>query len=200
MSDYNAIRNTISLYCIALDNKDWTLLEKVFAKDVVAIYPFNDEPILGVDALSKRIQQRWVYSSRSYQNVQSFLDGWLDFRRPLQSWLSALISFERSFTDTYHRLKPVTTQHALTTQHLVVNATSANATTYFTGVHLGRGKWEGQLVTAYGKYVDELICVPAAQTHNAEIEAGASGLWKISKRTVTFFGRVGEEGVMEGEG
>jgi hypothetical protein len=56
--DYNAIRNTISLYCIALDTKDWALLEKVFEKDVVAIYPFNDEPILGVDALSKRIQQR----------------------------------------------------------------------------------------------------------------------------------------------
>lgn len=56
--DYNAIRNTIALYCIALDKKDWALLEKVFEKDVVANYPFNDEPILGVDALSKRIQQR----------------------------------------------------------------------------------------------------------------------------------------------
>lgn len=56
--DYNAIRNTISLYCIALDTKDWNLLNKVFVKDVVAAYPFNDEPILGVDALSKRIQGR----------------------------------------------------------------------------------------------------------------------------------------------
>lgn len=56
--DYDAIRNTIALYCIALDNKNWTLLEKVFEKDGIAIYPFNDEPILGVDALSKRIQQR----------------------------------------------------------------------------------------------------------------------------------------------
>lgn len=56
--DYNAIRNAISLYCIALDTKDWPLLEKVFTKDVFAQYPFNDEPILGVDALSKRIQQR----------------------------------------------------------------------------------------------------------------------------------------------
>lgn len=56
--DYNTIKNVISLYCIALDNKDWPLLERVFEKDVVARYPFNDEPILGVDALSKRIQQR----------------------------------------------------------------------------------------------------------------------------------------------
>ncbi|THW31623.1 hypothetical protein D6D21_10655 [Aureobasidium pullulans] len=108
--DYNAIRNAISLYCIALDTKDWPLLEKVFTKDVFAQYPFNDDPILGVDALSKRIQQR---------------------------------------------LKPVTTQHALTTQHLIITTSSssptAKATTYFTGVHLGRGKWEGQQVTAYGK-------------------------------------------------
>lgn len=56
--DYNAIRNVISLYCIALDNKNWPLLERVFDEDVVARYPFNDEPILGVGALSKRIQQR----------------------------------------------------------------------------------------------------------------------------------------------
>lgn len=54
-------------------------------------------------------------------------------------------------------------------------------------------------MTAYGKYVDELVCVPAAEAVGAEVEAGASGVWKISKRTVTFFGRVGEEGVMEGE-
>ncbi|THY51516.1 hypothetical protein D6C97_06669 [Aureobasidium pullulans] len=90
--DYNAIRNAISLYCIALDTKDWPLLEKVFTKDVFAQYPFNDEPILG--------------------------------------------------------------------------------------------------------YVDELVCV---EGDAAEMEAGASGTWKISKRTVTFFGRVGEEGVMTGE-
>ncbi|KAI4722436.1 hypothetical protein E4T48_01334 [Aureobasidium sp. EXF-10727] len=154
--DYNAIRNVISLYCLALDNKDWPLLERVFARDVVARYPFNDEPILGVDALSKRIQQR---------------------------------------------LKPVTTQHALTTQHLLLDTVSAKATTYFTGVHLGRGKWTGQQVTAYGKYVDELICVSEEEARNTktETEAGASGVWKIQSRTVTFFGRVGEEGVMEGE-
>ncbi|CAD0107243.1 unnamed protein product [Aureobasidium uvarum] len=152
--DYNAIRNVTSLYCIALDNKDWSLLERVFAKDVVAKYPFNDEPILGVDALSKRIQQR---------------------------------------------LKPVTTQHALTTQHLLLDTATAKTTTYFTGVHLGRGKWAGQQVTAYGKYVDELICVSEAEAMDTDMEAGASGIWKIQSRTVTFFGRVGEEGVMEGE-
>lgn len=64
---------------------------------------------------------------------------------------------------------------------------------------MGRGKWEGQQVTAYGKYVDELLCVSAIEVEDAEVEAGASGVWKIKSRTVTFFGRVGEEGVMEGE-
>lgn len=99
-----------------------------------------------------------------------------------------------------YRLKPVTTQHALTTQHLLLDTTTAKATTYFTGVHLGRGKWQGQQVTAYGKYVDELICVSANEVGDTETEAGASGIWKIKSRDVTFFGRVGEEGVMEGEG
>lgn len=99
-----------------------------------------------------------------------------------------------------YRLKPVTTQHALTTQHLLLDGTTAKATTYFTGVHLGRGRWEGQQVTAYGKYVDELLCVSATEAGNSEIEAGASGVWKIKSRTVTFFGRVGEEGVMGGNG
>lgn len=91
----------------------------------------------------------------------------------------------------------MTTQHALTTQHLIITTSSssptAKATTYFTGVHLGRGKWEGQKVTAYGKYVDELVCI---EGDAVETEAGATGIWEISKRTVMFFGRVGEEGVM----
>lgn len=55
-------------------------------------------------------------------------------------------------------------------------------------------------MTAYGKYVDELICVSANEVGDTETEAGASGIWKIKSRDVTFFGRVGEEGVMEGEG
>lgn len=87
----------------------------------------------------------------------------------------------------------------MTTQHLLLDGATAKTTTYFTGVHLGRGKWDGQQVTAYGKYVDELICVSASEAEDTEIEAGASGIWKIKSRTVTFFGRIGEEGVMTGE-
>ncbi|KAI5205413.1 hypothetical protein E4T39_03126 [Aureobasidium subglaciale] len=147
--DYNAIKNTISLYCIALDDKNWPLLERVFVPNVIATYPFNNEPILGLEALI--------------------------------------------------RLNPVTTQHALTTQHLLLHDNgTAKATTYFTGVHLGRGKWVGKQVIAYGKYIDELVCVDDAP--EAEVEQGATGAWRIESRTVVFFGRVGEEGVMDGEG
>lgn len=32
--NYEAIRNTIALYCIALDTKDFDLLEQVFTPDV----------------------------------------------------------------------------------------------------------------------------------------------------------------------
>lgn len=90
----------------------------------------------------------------------------------------------------------MTTQHALTTQTINIDndGKSAKATTYFTGVHLGQGRWKGQMVTAYGKYTDELVCVPEVASL-----AGASGQWLIKRREVEFMGRVGEEGVMTGE-
>lgn len=86
-----------------------------------------------------------------------------------------------------HRLAPVTTQHALTTQTIEIqeDGEAASAMTYFTGVHLGEGKWKGQLVTAYGIYNDELV--------------KEAGKWLVRKREVVFIGRVGEEGVMRGE-
>lgn len=88
------------------------------------------------------------------------------------------------------------TQHALTTQTIEIHESGrrASANTYFTGVHLGQGKWKGQQVTAYGRYQDELVCVEG----HVELY-GASGQWRISKREVFFMGRVGEEGVMTGE-
>lgn len=104
--------------------------------------------------------------------------------------------FRSSLVDTEIRLKPVTTQHALTTQHIEIltDGNSASATTYFTGVHFGKGKWEGQEITAWGKYQDTLVLdsqMPSLP--------GASGRWLISKREVTFMKRLGEEGVMDGE-
>ena len=89
----------------------------------------------------------------------------------------------------------MTSQHALTTQLIDFSSEDgwATATTYFTGIHFGQGKWNGQQVTAWGKYVDELVLVERGKFRNA------SGTWLIKKRTVEFMGRLGEEGVMEGE-
>lgn len=93
------------------------------------------------------------------------------------------------------RLTPITSQHALTTQTIEIaeDGRTATATTYFTGIHFGKGKWQGQQVTAWGKYEDTLIL-----TEDKDIP-GSSGHWLISKRVVGFMGRLGEEGVMTGE-
>lgn len=89
----------------------------------------------------------------------------------------------------------MTSQHAVTTQHIEIAADgkTADATTYFTGIHFGRGKWEGKEVTAWGKYVD----IVTLQEGKEGGVPGASGQWLISRREVSFFGRLGEEGVME---
>ena len=94
------------------------------------------------------------------------------------------------------RLAPIRPQHALTTQTITVSPDGggAEAVTYFTGIHFGQGKWEGKEVTAWGKYTDALVLV-----RGKESLPGASGQWLISRRVVTFIGRLGEEGVMEGE-
>ncbi|KAI0008747.1 hypothetical protein F4779DRAFT_419236 [Xylariaceae sp. FL0662B] len=94
------------------------------------------------------------------------------------------------------RLATVTTQHALTTQTISVEADGRNASaeTYFTGVHFGKGKWEGKEVTAWGRYLDTLVLVDG----DADIP-GATGRWLISRREVRFTKRLGEEGVMDGE-
>jgi hypothetical protein len=36
----DAIRNVLATYCIALDSKNWSLLDHVFTSDVDGIYPF----------------------------------------------------------------------------------------------------------------------------------------------------------------
>ena len=90
----------------------------------------------------------------------------------------------------------MTTQHALTTQTIEIaeDGRYAEASTYFTGVHFGLGKWKGKEVTAWGKYVDRLKLVEGKKSL-----PGASGQWLIEKRELVFMGRLGEEGVMDGE-
>ncbi|KAF2719497.1 hypothetical protein K431DRAFT_251055 [Polychaeton citri CBS 116435] len=96
------------------------------------------------------------------------------------------------------RLTPITSQHALTTQQITIAADgeTAEAVTYFTGIHFGQGKWKGKEVTAWGKYVDKLVLVGDGKD---AVLPGASGRWRISRRVVDFMGRLGEEGVMDGE-
>lgn len=60
--DHLAIKNVISLYCEALDSKDFTLLNRVFLPDVVADYPFNSD-LQGVNAVSEAIQKRYAVIS-----------------------------------------------------------------------------------------------------------------------------------------
>ncbi len=109
--------------------------------------------------------------------------------RSSQSSRTTILTHDRSLT-------PVTSQHALTTQHIVIapSGKAADVTTYFTGIHFGQGKWKGQQVTAWGKYIDRLVCV-----QDATALAGASGKWLIERREVVFMARLGEEGVMEAE-
>ncbi|KAG8627194.1 hypothetical protein KVT40_004677 [Elsinoe batatas] len=54
--DYLAIKNTLSLYCVALDTKDYDLLHEVFTEDVEAFYPFAS--MRGISELSNRIGRR----------------------------------------------------------------------------------------------------------------------------------------------
>ncbi|KAH9829073.1 SnoaL-like domain, partial [Teratosphaeria destructans] len=150
--DYQAIRNTISLYCLALDTKDFALLPQVFTADVEAIYPIRTAT--GVDALAGAIEKR---------------------------------------------LSPVSSHHTLGTQIIEIapDGRAAKARTYFTGVHFGRGRWEGKAVTAWGTYVDDLVLVDGPAARN--VLPGASGQWLIKRRECLWTKRLGEEGVMEGE-
>lgn len=59
--DYFAIQNTLSRYCIALDTKDFDLLEDVFTEDAAADYPFNDN-LKGPRQIAAAIQKRYIPS------------------------------------------------------------------------------------------------------------------------------------------
>lgn len=55
--DHFAIQNTIARYCVALDTKDFALLDEVFVHDVHAKYPFRDA-MNGCEAVKEAIQGR----------------------------------------------------------------------------------------------------------------------------------------------
>lgn len=80
-------------------------------------------------------------------------------------------------------LAPVTTQHALTTQLISFeNDTVANAITYYTASHFGQGEAEGQVLYAYGKYLDALIKISNASSILKD------PIWRISTRELVYMG------------
>lgn len=93
----------------------------------------------------------------------------------------------------YNSLAPVTTQHALTTQLISFKSdTVANATTYYTASHFGQGEAEGQVLYAYGKYLDTLIKVSNASS------SGKDAVWRISTRELVYMGPfIGNASVFE---
>lgn len=76
---------------------------------------------------------------------------------------------------------------------IAADGKTAKVTSYFTGIHFGQGKWDGKEVTAWGRYIDDLVLV------DGQSVPGASGQWLISAREVQFIKRLGEERVLEGE-
>lgn len=95
------------------------------------------------------------------------------------------------------RLGPIRTHHNLTTQTIRFSqdGKTANAVTYFISCHFGQGKHEGKALSAYGRYLDELVLLDA----NGDFEGvqGASGIWRIKRRTVLFTNRIGDEAIMK---
>ncbi|KAF2266363.1 hypothetical protein CC78DRAFT_531757 [Lojkania enalia] len=97
-----------------------------------------------------------------------------------------------------NRLGPIRTHHSLTTQIISfhsANPKAASVVTHFIGAHLGQGPHAGKVLTAYGRYMDELVCLEP-EGGDYEGVSGASGVWRIRKRTVVFTGRVGDEKIM----
>ena len=68
--------------------------------------------------------------------------------------------------------------------------------TYFLGCHFGQGPHEGKVLQAYGKYTDVLVLQEVGAAGDYEGVEGASGRWRIGKRTVGFTKRVGDEAIM----
>lgn len=96
------------------------------------------------------------------------------------------------------RLGPIRTHHNLTTQSIVFQPDGkiANAATHFIGVHFGQGIHEGKMLSAYGRYHDELVLLPV-KDGDFEGVAGSSGIWRIKSRKVAFTQRIGDENIMK---
>jgi len=91
-------------------------------------------------------------------------------------------------------LAPVTTQHGYTTQRIDIHANdTADSTTYYVANHFGRGAFAGQVLYAYGKYVDRLVRVhhrPTKGMPASSFSSSSSALpqWRVQNRTLVYMG------------
>ena len=79
-------------------------------------------------------------------------------------------------------LAPVTTQHALSTNAIDIHGSTANSTTYYTASHFGRGAYEGAVLYAYGRYIDDFVRVSGGAKY------GGEQVWRIQNRTLMYMG------------
>lgn len=78
--------------------------------------------------------------------------------------------------------KCAATQHIISNVIINVKGETAEASCYLQGVHVGIGDHEGEIMTAWGQYIDELVL--------------SDGQWLISKRQLRFFGTQGDIGLL----
>lgn len=99
---------------------------------------------------------------------------------------------------TMSSLGPIRTHHNLTTQTITFDpdGKEARAVTYFNAIHFGQGPHEGKMLCAYGTYLDDLVL---REAHDGDHEGaqGASGVWRIKGRSVSFTRRIGDEMIMK---
>lgn len=92
---------------------------------------------------------------------------------------------------------PIVTQHSLTTQSIAFRSDdTAEVETYFIGLHFGQGPHEGEVLSIYGIYKDEVVRV-TGEVNGDDGVPGASGNWRIKTRVLNFTKRLGDENIMK---
>ncbi|MCJ1377153.1 hypothetical protein MMC17_000245 [Xylographa soralifera] len=127
-----ALQQTLALYPLAIDGKNFAALSAVFMQNVVANYSTPLNVLYGLEAVEAALQAA---------------------------------------------LAPVSTQHALSTfsvQHLDLETGTAGTVQYYTASHFGMGEYYGEVVYAYGRYVDRWT-------------SGDEG-WRIEERVLEYMG------------
>ncbi len=130
------IEDLILEYAIALDRKDYDLLDNIFTPDAHVEY-------LGIG------------DCHGCDAVKGLVTGVLE--------------------------QCAETQHMLSNIRIKLNGDTATASCYLQAIHVGKGDHEGQLLTIWGEYLDELILTDSG--------------WRISKRQLRTIFSQGDVGL-----